>query len=113
MEIDAEGEAGVLILKFLQVAVVFGVDPVEAHRGGVRDVVEEAAEERGEIFPLGRAPDGAVIVVVVLKLYPRHEEQRLGDFPDHRGADLIEAVVVKIEELVVGVIAAVLVMDLQ
>ncbi len=31
MEMDAEGEAGVLVFQLRQVAVIFGVDPVEAN----------------------------------------------------------------------------------
>jgi len=113
MEMDAEREAGVLVPKLRQVAVVFGVDPVEADRGVFRDVIEETAEEGGEIFPFGRAPDSTVIVVVVLKLHAGHQEQRLGDFPCHGRRDLIEAVVVKVQELVIGIIAAILVVDLE
>ncbi len=112
MEMDAEGEAGVLVFQLRQVAVIFGVDPVEACRGILGNMIEEAAEERGEIFTLSRAPDRAVIVVVVLELHPSDQEQRLDDFPRHGRRDLIEAVVVKVQELIVRVVAAVLIVDL-
>ena len=113
MEVDAEGEAGVLVLQLRQVAGIFGVDPVEANRNILGDMIEEAAEEGGEIFPLGRAPDSTVIVVVMLKLHPRDQEQRLGDLPRHGRRDLIEVVVVKIQELIVRVVAAILIVNLE